>query len=90
MPAEFHSADAFDNALLVGHEALEDSVLSKHGRINAPLLLLGLMHQEVSCVTETEPGDTKVPVHLSESHFGIKELKKIEKIFSKFGILSNQ
>lgn len=90
MPAEFHSADAFDNALLIGDEALGDSVLSDNGRIDAPLLLLGLMYREACRALEIEPGDTKVPVHLAESDFGVKELQKIESVFGKFAPLSRQ
>lgn len=88
MPAEFCSASAFNNALLIGQQALQDSVLSENRRINAPLLLLGLMYREASCAVEVEPGDTKVPVHLAESPLGIKELNKIERIFDK--LLSSQ
>ena len=90
MPAEFHSADAFKNALSIGQEALGDSVLSENGRIDAPLLLLGLMYRETCRAMEIEPGDTKAPVHLAKSRFGIKELNKIESIFGEFLTQSSQ
>jgi len=49
------------------------------GRIDAPLLLLGLIYQEISRAMEVEPdAPTKAPDHLVNSKFGIKEMKKIE------------
>ena len=63
---------------------------SGNGKIDAPLLLLGLMYQEAAYAMEIEPGDTKVPVHLAGSPFGIKELNKIESIFGKFAPMSSQ
>jgi hypothetical protein len=79
VPAEFHSASAFKKVLLIGLEALKECVLLQNGRIDAPLLLLGLMYWEASHAMEVEPGTaTDVPVHLSESPFGVKELNKIE------------
>ena len=44
LPAEFHSASAFKKALLIGSKVLEKCVLLEDGRIDAPLLLLGLMY----------------------------------------------
>ena len=67
LPAEFHSASAFKETLLIGSKALEKCVLLEDGRIDAPLLLLGLMYREASCVMEIEPGaTTDILVHLSE------------------------
>ena len=60
------------------------------GKIDAPLLLLGLMYQEAAHVMEIEHVDTKVPVHLAGSPFGIKELNKIESTFGEFGPMSSQ
>ena len=78
LPAEFHLASAFKKALLIGLKALEKCVLLEDGRIDAPLLLLGLMYWEASCVMEIKPGAaTDIPVHLSESPFGIKELDRL-------------
>lgn len=66
-------------------------MLSENGKIDAPLLLLGLMYREASRAMEIEPGAVaKVPVHLSESRFGIKELNKIESIFGKVCLPSSQ
>jgi hypothetical protein len=90
LPAEFHSASAFKKVLLIGLEALKECVLSQNGRIDAPLLLLGLMYQEASRAMEVEPGAaTNVPVHLSELPFGIKELDKIESMLSKICLASS-
>jgi hypothetical protein len=64
-------------------------VLSQNGRIDAPLLLLGLMYREASRAMEVEPGAaTDVLVHLSKSPFGIKELKKIESMLNKIFLAS--
>ena len=41
---QFHLAGAFKNVLSIRHEALEESMHLDNGRINAPLLLLGLMY----------------------------------------------
>jgi hypothetical protein len=66
LPAEFHSASAFKKALSIGLEALKECVLSQNGRIDAPLLLLGLMYWEASRAMEVEPrAVADVPVHLS-------------------------
>lgn len=66
-------------------------MLSANGTIDAPLLLLGLMYREASRAMEIEPGvETNVPVHLSQSPFGIKELNKIESIFGKVSLQSSQ
>ena len=63
LPAEFHLASAFKKALSIGSKALEKCVLLKDGRIDAPLLLLGLMYREASRAMEIEPGAaTDIPV----------------------------
>ena len=90
LPAEFHSASAFLKALSIGSKALEKCVLLEDGRIDAPLLLLGLMYQEASCAMEIEPGAaTDILVHLSELPFGIKELNKIESMIGKVRLLAS-
>lgn len=66
-------------------------MLSDDGKIDAPLLLLGLMYREASHAMEIEPGAaTNVPIHLCESPFGIKELNKIESVFAKIRLQSSQ
>ena len=95
MPAEFHSAKAFDYALSIGRKALGNSAVLEDGGIDAPLLLLGLMYREVSRAMEIEPEATSnVPIHLQESPFGIKdcnrELNSEGSSFIKaIGVLSN-
>ena len=90
LPAEFHLASAFKKALLIRSKALEKCVHLEDGRIDAPLLLLGLMYREASHAMEIEPGAaTDIPVHLSESPFGIKELNKIKSMISKVRLLSS-
>ena len=75
-PAKFHSASAFKKALSIGLKALEKCVLLEDGIIDAPLLLLGLMYWEASRAMEIEPGAaTDIPVHLSESPFGMCSLQ---------------
>ena len=89
LPAEFHSASAFKKALSVARKALKECLLSEDGRIDAPLLLLGLMYREASRAMEVEPGaESDVPVHLSESAFGVKELGQIESMIGKLRLQS--
>jgi hypothetical protein len=90
LPAEFHLASAFKKALLIGLEALKECVLLQNGRIDAPLLPLGLMYREASRAMEVEPGAaTDVLVYLSELPFGVKELNKIESMLSKICLASS-
>ena len=64
--------------------------LISEGKIDAPLLLLGLMYREVSRAMEIEPGaETAAPLHLIDSPFGIKEVKKIENLLKNIRIPSN-
>jgi hypothetical protein len=59
------------------------SVLDE-GKVDSPLLLLGLIYREVSRSMEMEPTNpTKAPVHLVNSSFGIKEVNLLEKLISK-------
>jgi hypothetical protein len=60
------------------------------GKIDAPLLLLGLMYQEVSRAIEVEPdAPTKAPDHLVHSPFGVKELKRMENLLKAVHIPSH-
>jgi hypothetical protein len=53
------------------------------GKIDAPLLLLGLMYREVSRSMEVEPdAPSKHPEQVVASKFGIKEVKKIERLLN--------
>ena len=91
LPAEFHSAKAFDYALSIGQKALGNSAVLEDGGIDAPLLLLGLMYREVSREMEIEPEATSnVPIHLQESPFGIKEMIAIQSLIQKVHLLSKQ
>ena len=84
LPATFHSGDSFDNALIIVQNALADSKIFESGKIDSPLLLLGLMCREVSRSMEIEPdGDAKLPDHLVNSPFGVKEIRKIESLLNK-------
>ena len=67
-----------------------DSSVFEHGKIDAPLLLLGLIYREVSRSMETEPDNpTKAPDYLVNSSFGIEEVKKIEKLIDNVVLPSN-
>jgi hypothetical protein len=71
---------------------LGDSSFSS-GQIDAPLLLLGLIYQEVSRAMEIEPDSdapTKAPNHLVHSSFGIKEVKKIESLLKSVRLPSKK
>jgi hypothetical protein len=79
LPAIFHSAESFEEAFSILENTLGDSSVIKDGKIDPPLLLLGLMYREVSRAMEVEPGaGNMLPIHLVNSAFGIKELQRIE------------
>lgn len=60
-------------------EDLGDSSVLERGKIDAPLLLMGLVYRELSRSMEVEPGaPTKAPDHLASSIFGIREMGEIE------------
>lgn len=56
---------------------------SQGAKIDAPLLLLGLMYREASRAMEIEPGvETNTPDQLLNSPFGFPEIEKIEKLIN--------
>jgi hypothetical protein len=60
---------------------LGDSSIFEGGKIDAPLLLLGLMYREVSRALEIEPeAPTESPDHLIQSKFGIQQMNKISNL----------
>jgi hypothetical protein len=60
---------------------LGDSSTLEDGKVDAPLLLIGLMYREVCRAMEIEPGgEEKVPAHLKNSPFGIQQMQKIERV----------
>ena len=82
LPAKFHTPDAFFNALSIVRNDLEDSSII-NGKIDAPLLLLGLMYREVSRAVEVEPGAiTGGPRHLLNSPLGIQELEELQTLIN--------
>ena len=75
----------------ISKNALQDSSFLKDGKIDAPLLLLGLAYQEVSRSIEIEPGtSTEAPDHLVESPFGVRELNKIEQLINSVSLPSSK
>jgi hypothetical protein len=67
--------------MVILKNALGDSSVLNGGKIDAPLLLLGLVYREVSRSMEIEPGiPTGAPDHLVESPFGVRELNEIERL----------
>ena len=90
MPSEFHTSNSFDQGISILKNNFGDSSIF-NGKIDAPLLLLGLMYHEVSRAMEIEPGaQTKAPDHLVNSPFGIKEVKKIESLLKGVHLPSNK
>jgi len=70
---------AFKKLSLIAKKALEES--SGGAKIDAPLLLIGLMYREVSRAMEIEPGgDTNNPSQLISSPFGIQQIHKLENL----------
>jgi len=81
LPAAFHKSASFNKALSIAETALGDSSTFEDGKIDAPLLLVGLMYREVCRAMEIEPGgEEKVPAHLKNSRFGIQQMQKIERV----------
>ena len=57
------------------------------GKIDGPLLLLGLLYREVRHVIEAEPGDDSgVPSHIFNFPLGVKELDEIEGFLDEVSI----
>jgi hypothetical protein len=79
LPKQFHSSDSFDHALAIFKNAMEDSAIFESGKIDSPLLLLGLMFREVFRAIEAE-APFKAPMELVNSPFGIQEIKRIESL----------
>ena len=62
-------------------DSLCDPSVLEGGKVNAPLLLSGLMYREICCAMEMEPdAPTGAPKSLINSPFGIKKLKEIEAV----------
>jgi hypothetical protein len=62
-------------------EDLGDESVFSNGKIDVPLLLLGLIFREVSRSMQIEPGaESDLPQHLVDSPFGIQEMNRIEKM----------
>ena len=56
-------------------------IVLEGGKVDTPLLLSGLMYQEICHAMEMEPdAPTGAPKSLINSPFGIKELKEIEAV----------
>ena len=88
MPESFHTRDSFNSALSIAEAALGLSSTQLNGKIDSPLLLLGLMYREVSRSIEVEPDNpTKLPPKLVNSPFGVKELREIEMLLNDVTIL---
>jgi hypothetical protein len=69
---------------------LRDSSFLKGGKIDAPLLLLGLVYNEVSRAMEIEPrAPTEAPGHLVDSPFGVRELNEIERLINSVHLPSS-
>ena len=66
--------DAFNDALSTVTDHLSDESLMESGKVDAPLLLFGLIYREVSRCMEVEPGENTT----APSPLGINELNEIE------------
>ena len=78
MPVSFHNATSFNKTLVIVKKALTDGVL-EDGKIDPPLLLIGLMYRESSRAIEMEPGgDGKSSEYLVNSPFRLPQIKKTQ------------
>ena len=68
-------------------EHLFDGSVMNNGKVDVPLLLLGLMYRNVSCSMEVEPGEkTNAPLHLIQSPLGIQELNRVEELINGLSV----
>ena len=79
--------EAFDAALSTVTDHLSEESLMESGKVDAPLLLFGLIYREVSRSMEVEPGEnTSAPTHLVDSPLGISELNELEEFINGLDI----
>jgi len=72
-------------------DTLDDPSIFDDRKVDAPLLLLGLLFREVSRAMEIEPGEpTRYPPQLVHSPFGIEEMNQIEEIINTVVIPSHE
>jgi hypothetical protein len=91
LPKEFHSRSSLKKILEILHSTLKDPSVLKGGKVDAPLLLLGLTYREVSRAAEFEPGtSSKSTVHLENSPFLIKDLDAILDLITEIKLPSSQ
>lgn len=91
LPENIHEPSSFKNALSILKKSLNDSSFLEGGKVDAPLLLLGLLYREVSRCIEIEPdAPTKAPDYLANSYFGIREINVIQKVLNGVKLPSNQ
>lgn len=87
MPADFHLSDSFNTDLSIAEGDLNDPSVLEGKKLDATLLLLGLMYREVSTVMELEPdAPSMAPLHFVNSPYGIKELQQIETLINSVNI----
>ena len=91
LPSTFHNQKSFKSVLSIARQDLKGSVLES-GKIDAPLLLLGLTFQELSRAMEIEPGEnsSNCPSQLVNSPFGIQEVEEIERLLNGLHLPSKQ
>lgn len=91
LPASFHTLASFKGALSTLKKAFADKSVFEGGKVDAPLLFLGLIYRECRRAMEIEPGaPTKAPAHLVESNFGVKEIEEIEMLMTGVCLPTNQ
>lgn len=72
-------------------DAFGNSSVFETGKVDAPLLLLGLLFREVSRALEIEPGEpTQHPQHLVDSPLGIQEMNELEEMINAIHIPSDE
>lgn len=82
MPGDFHTLSSFSKNFTIAKKAFKDDSVLEGGKIDAPLLMVGLMYREVVRAMETEDDDGKSPEHLVNSPFGGDQLRKLETLIN--------
>jgi hypothetical protein len=63
-------------------EDLANPAILEAGKMDAPLLLLGLMYREVARSMEIEPDDSSSPAHLINSPLGRQEVDELQTLIN--------
>ena len=90
LPASFHTLPSFNKNFALAKKAFHEDSIFDGGKIDGPLLLLGLMYREAGRVQEMEPpeGDGKAPDYLVSSPLGVPQMEKLTRLINQLKLPS--